>query len=176
MPWRPFRILVLGELPVAATVMAATTALYLALVTLGNITNYGTNLAFVEHVVAMDTTFRDPNLMWRAITSPVAQNVLYIMVILWEALTSAVLVWATVLWLGAYRGRSFRRPRQATTLGYTMMITLWVGGFIAIGGEWFAMWQSTQWNGLAPALQDVILASFGLVFTQLPSTRWEEMA
>ncbi|HEX4251280.1 MAG TPA: DUF2165 family protein, partial [Pseudonocardia sp.] len=36
--------------------MTVLLALYLVLVTLGNITDFGTNLAFVQHVLAMDTT------------------------------------------------------------------------------------------------------------------------
>jgi len=166
------RLLALGTLPVSATVMTVLLALHLVLVTLGNITDFGTNLAFVRHVLAMDTTFHDPDLMWRSVTSPVAQHGAYVAVIAWEALTSAVLVWATVLWLAAHRGGSFGRARGAATLGYLMALVLWVGGFLAIGGEWFAMWQSKQWNGLAPALRNTVLTSVGLVLTQLPSPQW----
>jgi predicted small integral membrane protein len=28
---------------------------------------------------------------------------------------------------------------------------LWFLGFEVVGGEWFAMWQSATWNGLAAA-------------------------
>lgn len=173
MPRRPSRLLALGTLPVAATVWAVLLALHLVLVTLGNITDFGTNLAFVRHVLAMDTTFHDPALMWRSITNPVAEYVAYVAVIAWEALTSAVLVWAAVLWVAAHRRGAFGRARRAATLGYLMALVLWVGGFLAIGGEWFAMWQSKQWNGLAPALQNTVLTSIGLMLTQLPSPQWE---
>jgi predicted small integral membrane protein len=85
-----------------------------------------------------------------------------------------VLVWAIVLWFGAHRRRrSFARARAAATLGFLMMFALFAGGFIAIGGEWFAMWQSKQWNGLDSALQDTVLAAFGLVVTQLSSPQWD---
>ena len=36
------------------------------------------------------------------------------------------------------------------------------------------MWQSSEWNGLEPALQNVILAAFALVFVHLPSRDWTE--
>jgi predicted small integral membrane protein len=153
--------------------MTVLLALYLVLVTLGNITDFGTNLAFVQHVLAMDTTFHDPDLMWRSITNPVAQHVVYVGVIAWEALTSAVLSWAAALWFAAHRDGSFGRARGAATLGYLMALALWVGGFLAVGGEWFAMWQSKQWNGLAPALQNTVVTAIGLVLTQLPSPQWE---
>jgi predicted small integral membrane protein len=54
-----------------------------------------------------------------------------------------------------------------------MLIALFAGGFIVIGGEWFAMWQSTQWNGLQPALQNTILAAFALLLVHLPARQWE---
>jgi predicted small integral membrane protein len=147
--------------------MTAVLALYLSLVTFGNITDYATNLAFVEHVLSMDSTFRDPALMWRAITSPVAQNVFYIAVIMWELLTSAVLVWATVLWVRACRNREFSSARKTAMIGFMMILILFAGGFIAVGGEWFAMWQSKQWNGIDAAFRNTVLALFGLVMTQL---------
>lgn len=50
-----------------ATLLTATVALYIALVAFGNITDFGTNQQFVRHVLAMDTTFKDDDLMWRAV-------------------------------------------------------------------------------------------------------------
>jgi len=98
----------------------------------------------------------------------------YVCVIIWEALTTAVLVYAVVMWGFAFRRSSgFERARRFTTLGLLMIVVLFAGGFIAIGGEWFAMWQSTEWNGLQPALQNTILAAFALVLVQLPSRQWE---
>jgi predicted small integral membrane protein len=164
----------LGTLPVAAIVMTSVLALYMLLVLFGNITDFGTNREFVQHVLAMDTTFHDPHVTWRAITSSALQDAVYVCVIIWEALTTAVLVYAVLVWGVAFRrGSSFERARRFTTVGLLMIVALFAGGFIAIGGEWFAMWQSTQWNGLQPALQNTILAAFALVLVQLPSRHWE---
>jgi hypothetical protein len=95
----------LGTLPVAAAVLVALNGLYVLIVAFGNITDFGTNQAFVHHVLSMDTTNfgkpqgtdLDPNVMWRAITSPVIQNVAYIALIAWEVATAVVLVVAVVL-------------------------------------------------------------------------------
>jgi hypothetical protein len=46
----------LGSLPVAIAVFVGLNALYMLLVAFGNITDFGTNQAFVHHVFAMDTT------------------------------------------------------------------------------------------------------------------------
>ena len=49
-----------------------------------------------------------------------------------------------------------------------MWILLFGVGFLAIGGEWFEMWQSQQWNGLQPATFNFLIASAGLILTRLP--------
>lgn len=169
----------LGALPVAAFVMVALNGLYMALVALGNITDFDTNWAFVQHVLAMDTTNfgapagtgLDPDVMWRAIENETIQRVAYIVLIAWETATAAVLLAAAALALRS-RGSGLGRARSAATLGLTMMLLLFVGGFIAIGGEWFQMWKSTAWNGLDPAFRNATIALLTLVLIHLPSPRW----
>ncbi len=158
-----------GVLPCAATAMTATVAVHMALVAFGNITDFGTNQQFVRHVLAMDTTFRDPDLMWRAIESPALQNAAYVAVIAWETLTAAVLLYATGVWLRALRRGAADRARAASTAGLVMVLLLFGLGFLAIGGEWFAMWQSSDWNGLDAAARNVLLAVAALVVVHLPA-------
>jgi hypothetical protein len=45
-----------GTLPVVCAVLVALNGLYVLLVAFGNITDYSANAAFVQHVLAMDTT------------------------------------------------------------------------------------------------------------------------
>ena len=49
-----------------------------------------------------------------------------------------------------------------------MVLLLFGAGFLAIGGEWFAMWQSKDWNGLEAATRNVTLAGIALVVVHLP--------
>ncbi|MDN3295178.1 DUF2165 domain-containing protein [Streptomyces ficellus] len=163
------RWLRLGTLPVTATVLTGTVALYMTLVAFGNVTDFGTNQQFVQHVLAMDTTFKDPDLMWRAIESTAVQNAVYLAIILWEILTAGVLLLATWLWVAGLRRGTHVRARRASTIGLVMVLLLFGLGFIAIGGEWFAMWQSSDWNGLDAAARNVMLAAFTLVVVHLPS-------
>ncbi|GHJ35274.1 DUF2165 domain-containing protein [Streptomyces sp. TS71-3] len=170
-------VLKLGTQPVAAALMTATVALYMALVAFGNITDFDNNQQFVRHVLAMDTTFRDQDLMWRAITSRTLQDTAYVAIIVWEVLTALVLIAATVWWVPALRSRSRsrsrsdERARRASTLGLVMVLLLFGAGFIAIGGEWFAMWESKDWNGLDSALRNVVLGGLALVVVNLSSSR-----
>jgi predicted small integral membrane protein len=53
----------------------------------GNITDYGSNFAFVQHVMSMDTIFPESHLRYRAITSPALHHAAYWLIILGEALT-----------------------------------------------------------------------------------------
>ncbi|GAA2416319.1 hypothetical protein GCM10010420_53160 [Streptomyces glaucosporus] len=163
------RLLSLGTPSVAAAALTATVAVYMVLVAFGNITDFDTNRQFVRHVLAMDTTFEDPDLMWRAIESPALQDAAYVAIIVWETLTALVLLLAAWLWVAGLRGGGHDRARRASTLGLVMVLLLFGLGFFAIGGEWFAMWQSSDWNGLDAAARNVMLAAFALVVVNLPA-------
>ncbi len=172
-------LLRLGTLPVAGTVLVALNGLYVLLAAFGNITDFGTNRPFVQHVLAMDTTnfgappgtALDPDVMWRAITDPTAQHLAYLGIIAWESATGLVLLVAVVCWIRE-RGAGYRVARAVSTVGLLMLILLFMGGFIAIGGEWFQMWKSATWNGLDPAFRNSVLALLTLVLIHLPSPSW----
>ncbi|MGV9884620.1 DUF2165 domain-containing protein [Streptomyces sp. NPDC003006] len=157
-------------LPAAVAALTATVALYITLVAFGNITDFGTNQQFVRHVLAMDTTFKDDDLMWRAVESTALQDAAYIAIIVWETVAALVLIAATALWAGALRRRAgFRRAQRLGTVGLLMVLLLFGAGFIGVGGEWFAMWQSEDWNGLDAATRVVTLAGIVLIVSHLPS-------
>ena len=176
---------VLGSLPFAVAVLVAANALYILLVAVGNITDYGTNFAFVQHVLSMDTTNfgatpgtdLDPDVMWRSISEPTVWNIAYIGVIVWESLAAVVLVVAAVAWLRAFvTGGTFDRARALSSIGLVMIIVLFFGGFIAAGGEWFQMWRSTAWNGLEPAFRNSVLAALTLVLIHSTGPAWNREA
>jgi predicted small integral membrane protein len=154
-----------GALPLAATLLTATVALYMALVAFGNITDFGTNQQFVRHVLAMDTTFKDEDLMWRAITSTGLQDAAYVAIIAWETVAALVLIYGTWLWAR----RDDLRARRMSSYGLLMVMLLFGAGFIAIGGEWFSMWQSKSWNGLDAATRAFVFSGVVLIVNHLPS-------
>lgn len=148
-----------GSLKAAITALTGITALYMGLVVFGNITDYETNHAFVQHVFAMDTTFGSPTTTWRAITNPTVVTAAYVLIITWEAVIALVLLVGLVAWLR----RREEVARRLSSTGWVMQALLFGGGFIAIGGEWFVMWQSKDWNGLSAAFQNFVIAALGLV-------------
>ncbi|MBB5807447.1 putative small integral membrane protein [Saccharothrix ecbatanensis] len=149
----------MGSPQAAITALTGITALYMSFVAFGNITDYDTNHAFVQHVFAMDTTFGSPNTAWRAITNPTLVTIAYLMIIAWETVTALVLLAGLGAWL---RGRE-ETARRLSSTGWVMQVLLFGGGFIAIGGEWFVMWQSKDWNGLSAAFQNFVIAALCLV-------------
>ena len=62
--------------------------------------------------------------------------------------------------------------QAAAAYGNTLVL-LFMGGFIAIGGEWFQMWKSEAWNGLDPAFRNAMLAIGALIAVHLPSPHWQ---
>jgi predicted small integral membrane protein len=60
-----------------------------ALACIGNLTDYGSNFALVQHVLSMDTTFSDSSLRWRAIQSPALHHLAYWLIIAAEGLAGA---------------------------------------------------------------------------------------
>lgn len=172
----------IGTLPFAAFVVVAINAFYMTFVAFGNITDPDTNKPFVEHVLSMDTTNfgagegvnLDPDTMWRAIENPTIHTIAYIGLIVWETLAALVLLWAIVWWVRGIRGAGFELARRWSTIGLLMIVILFFCGFITIGGEWFQMWKSVEWNGLEPAFRNSVLALFGIVLCYLPSRDWGE--
>jgi len=75
----------------ALTVAASAT--YPLLVAFGNLTDYGSNFAFVEHVMSVDTTFPGNRLMYRAIASPALHRLGYALIIAGEAAAGLVLAY-----------------------------------------------------------------------------------
>ncbi|MCX4738536.1 DUF2165 domain-containing protein [Streptomyces antibioticus] len=153
--------------PLTATVLTASVALYIALVAFGNITDFGTNQQFVRHVLAMDTTFKDEDLMWRAVTSTGLQDTAYVAIIAWETAAAVLLTAGTWFWAR----RDHARGRALSTYGLLMLMLLFGAGFMAIGGEWFAMWQSDTWNGLDAATRVLVFAGIALLVNHLPAEK-----
>lgn len=144
--------------------MAAIT-LWLALVAFGNITDYGSNLVFVQHVLAMDSIFPDASIHYRAIHSPLLQHAAYALIIATETLAAVLCGMGTWRMARARHASmaTFHRAKRLAIAGLTLGLLLWLGGFMAIGGEWFGMWMSSQWNGLASAFRFVVVLFAALV-------------
>ena len=133
--------------------------LYGLFVLMGNLMDYDSNYQFVKHVLSMDTTFEGNALMWRAITIPWMWTVGYIGIILAEAVFAALgLIGGIKLFLRRdVDAATFNRAKSWGYGAYGVGFLIWFIGFIVIGSEWFAMWQSSTWNGKDTAMPLAIL-------------------
>ena len=151
----------------AKLALLAGVGLYYTLVVLGNLTDFGTNYEFVRHVLSMDSTMPGNHEMWRAITSPSLHLAFYWSVILWEAATAALVWWGLVALIRALRRPAsvFNAQKRIAIVALTVSLLMWLVAFLAIGGEWFEMWQSSMWNGQEEAFRMFVVV--GVVFLVL---------
>ena len=143
------------SLRLAKVAVAASLALFAALVAIDNVIDYDANFEFVKHVLSMDTTFPGNTLRWRAITDPMLWHAAYWMIILGEALTGAAYTIGSVALIGALRasGATFNHSKRFVYLATAIGFLVWFFGFMVVGGEWFCMWQSPTWNGQPAAFR-----------------------
>src|SRR5215813_8659649 len=154
----------------AKIVMCLVLAAFCLLVTFDNITDYGTNYLFVQHVMSMDTTFPGNALMYRSVTNPVVWRATYAAIIAAEGITGLLFL------LGAFRLFQLRNAKAAEfNSGKTYVIAacllaflVWFFGFIVAAGEWFAMWQSATWNAQESAFRFYVAILGVLIFVNQP--------
>lgn len=159
----------------AKIAMTASLAVFAFIVTYDNLIDYGTNYEFVKHVLSMDTTFPGNKLTGRAITSPALWNAAYGGVIAAEGLVSLLLgIGALVLFLALRApARSFQRAKGWVAAGVTLGFLVWFFGFMVVGGEYFAMWQSKTWNGQEAAFRFYMTMLAVLIFVMQPDPELE---
>lgn len=158
------------------TLMGAV-AFYLTLVVLNNIVDYGSNFQFVRNIMLMSSVFEENQGIWRAITSPVLHHICYWFIILWT--TGA----AVLCWMGTYhcwRAREanaevFNQSKSLIVMGLSLILFLWLTVFIAIGGEWFMMWQSTDWNVQNSSFRMFTIIAVLLIYVSLPDGNYASL-
>lgn len=156
----------------AKIVMCLALGLFCLLVAFDNVTDPDTNYAFVQHVLSMDTTFPTTGLKYRAMTSPVAWQIAYAAIIAVEALTGVLfVVGAAALWRVRHADADvFNAAKGYAIVAGTLAFLVWFFGFMVVGGEWFAMWQSKIWNGQEAAFRFYLSALAVLILLNQPDT------
>lgn len=145
------------------------------LIAFNNITDYGTNYVFVQHVLSMDSTLPDSHLKYRAISNPVLWEIAYAAIITAEALTGVLFIGgAASLWRTRQApAEVFNRAKGYAIAGGTLAFLVWFFGFMGVGGEWFAMWESQTWNGQQSAFRFYMTMLAVLVFLNQPDADLE---
>ena len=147
-------------------------ALFYTFVVLNNLTDYDSNYQFVRHVLMMDSTFPANHAMWRAINSPAIHTAFYVSIIAWESITM-LLAWAGGFRLVrsfSARAVDFHRSKSLAVLALTTALLMWLVAFLTVGGEWFLMWQSRNWNGQEAAFRMFTVIGIVLMLVALPDS------
>ncbi len=127
----------------------ASVGLYMLLVCFNNITDYISNYQFVKMVSGMSDIFSKEKNGWRSISSEVLHHIMYLFIIAWEITTAVFVIRGVIKMIGKLKAGSgeFKQSKKLLMFGLSLGVLLWFTMFIAIGGEWFLMWQSKNWNG-----------------------------
>jgi len=147
-------------------------AIFYSLVVFNNITDYGSNYEFVRHVLMMDSTFPGNRGMWRAIQSPLAHTAFYLSIITWETATMLLCWWGGIRMARALSGTAaaFQQSKGVSIVALTLSLLMWLVAFLAVGGEWFLMWQSKTWNGQDAAFRMFTVVGIVLLLVAQPDT------
>ena len=140
-------------LRVVKAVSVAAIGLMAFLIAFDNITDYFSNYSFVQHVLKMDTTFPASHIRYRSINNRYIFHASYILIITLESLMAFCCIKGSGLLFKNLKSSPvvFHASKNWAVAGITLGVIIWFVGFEVIGGEWFAMWQSAAWNGLAAA-------------------------
>ncbi|QRG04874.1 DUF2165 domain-containing protein [Xanthobacter dioxanivorans] len=158
------------ELRLTKAILVAALSAFCLMVAYGNLADYGSNYTFVRHVLSMDTTFPGNGLMSRAVTDPLAWQLAYAGIIATEAASGILLGIGALTMLARLRAPTadFERAKRLVYLGATLAFLLWFFGFMVVAGEYFAMWQSKDWNGQEAAFRFYVAVLGVLLLVALP--------
>ncbi len=147
----------------------AAMGLYVALVAFGNLTDYWTNFVFITDILDMDKIPAESHIHWRALTSPWVHHATYIIIIITETFTGVFCGVGALKMARQIRANAqvFRKSKAIAVVGLTSGFLLYEGGFVAIGGEWFGMWQAGNFNAVPSAFRILITMLAVLIFISL---------
>jgi predicted small integral membrane protein len=160
----------------AKVLIALALALFCLLVAFDNVTDPVSNYQFVTHVMSMDTTYPGNRLMYRSVTSPVAWQVTYALIVATQFVCGGLFLMGAIrMWQarGAQAG-DFNRAKTYAIAGALLAFLLWFFVFMVIAGEWFAMWQSKDWNAQQSSFRFFITVLAALIFLNQPDSELKE--
>lgn len=143
-----------------------------SLIVFNNLFDFDSNYQLVRHVLLMDTTFPGSRGMGRALHSPAVHLAFYLGIIAWEGCIALLSWWGAARMLRARSATiaQFNTARRIAIIALTASLLLWMVAFLAVGGEWFLMWQSATWNGQEAAFRNFAIAGIVLLFVAQPET------
>jgi predicted small integral membrane protein len=118
------------------------------LVMIHNFTDYESNYTYVAHILSMDTTTANQNILYRAIESPLLHHRIY-----WFIITMEV-IYTVLCMMGTYQlyrkvhasADDFHEAKKLSIMGILVAIFIYYVCLQTVGVEWFDMDTSQTWN------------------------------
>lgn len=118
------------------------------LVMIHNFTDYDSNYTYVAHILSMDTTIANENILYRAIDSPYLHHRIY-----WFIITMEV-TYTLLCLIGTYHlyskvnasAEEFHEAKKYSIMGILVAIFIYYVCLQTVGVEWFDMDTSQSWN------------------------------
>ena len=154
------------EIRISKILIVISCALLGGLPGLSNVLDYEVNLVNVQHVLSMDVQIVDTFAKsFKAINSPIIHHLAYILIIISEFLVGILGIWGAVnMWNARHDVVAFNRSKGKAIWAFSIGLLIWLMGFMVVGGEWFLMWLSPEWNSQQSAFRIVIPFMLGLMF------------
>jgi|SaaInlV_120m_DNA_3_1039746.scaffolds.fasta_scaffold56872_1 predicted small integral membrane protein len=132
---------------VGKVLMVLALGLFMVLAAFNNVLTWGGAFSAdgaVAMTIGMQETGQHPNLMWRAIDSPIIVALGAIGIILVEIAAGVLALWGALnMWKArANSAADFHASKEKGLLGLSVMAVLYLLGFQAVAGEWFMVWQT----------------------------------
>ena len=67
-------------------------------------------------------------------------------------------------------GLAFNKAKRVAVAALTLAMLMWLVAFLSVGGEWFLMWQSKNWNGQDAAFRMFTVIGLVLLFVAQPDS------
>jgi predicted small integral membrane protein len=146
--------------------------LFYTFVVFNNVTDYHSNYQFVRHVLMMDSTFQENSGMWRALNSPVWHTAFYVSIIAWESIVMVLCWWGGLRLVHVISAPAsvFDQAKGVAIGALVLSMLMWLVAFLAVGGEWFLMWQSKLWNGQDAAFRMFTVTGVVLLLLAQPDS------
>lgn len=122
--------------------------LFMALAAINNVTTLGDSKfsanSAVTFAIGMKETGQHPNVMWRAIESPIIIWLGVIGIILTEAAAGLICLWGSFkMWCSrSASAEGFNASKKRAIQGLTVMAVFFLLAFQVVAGEWFLIWQT----------------------------------
>jgi len=65
---------------------------------------------------------------------------------------------------------AFHQAKRVSLAALALSLTMWLVAFLAVGGEWFLMWQSKSWNGQEAAFRMFTVVGIVLLIVAQPES------